>query len=499
MHRRGWADSLVEVELWEAADSPGPEAPDAPDAPDVTDDRDRRRARTLRWVGLAVAAGLVVTMVSMTAIDARRDAARAADLAELAWVLPPLEPPLTEVWRSPGGWTVAQTADVMVVGGHERGTRALDLTSGEVLWTYGGTGSEVDCAALLDYREVRIDESSDAEFVYCASIVGYEVGTPTPEVAVPVDFVEIATGAQSAPLVVDGFVVMTDVVDGDLLVTYVDASAALRVVRWDPRSGEVWSYRSAPGLAPDGAVVDFFALEAVEPGAGDPTRLSYGIAEGAVRLTDEIALDLTTGEQVPVPAVAAAPFGYVQPLADGGSVEVRYGMSSTREWSEAGRVLNSDGSLRFEIEGSPWFAWQTDGSDADVLTVFRPDGGIAGLDPGTGESRWTAAETAGMAPTFVLEGVQVLVGSRGVIALGVGDGVQRWHAEDPAVWNGMAATDGTVVLVQSDGGAGQELVALDLRTGVEAWRTALPGSYWQISHGGGNLLLVGDEEIVALR
>jgi hypothetical protein len=65
----------------------------------------------------------------------------------------------------------------------------------------------------------------------------------------------------------------------------------------------------------------------------------------------------------------------------------------------------------------------------------------------------------------------------------------------------MADTDGDVVLVQSLDKAAPELVALDLRSGAEAWRipiSGVTGSYWYVGHGGGNLLLIGDEEIVAL-
>ncbi|WP_250444171.1 PQQ-binding-like beta-propeller repeat protein [Actinotalea sp. C106] len=495
MRRRGPGDVVVQVELVEAdADLEVHGADDG-----GGDAREAGRARRLRWVGLAVI--LVGTIVTATVVDARQDAARRVELAELGWVLAPVEGPLEEVWRSAGGWTLAQTDELFVLAGAGGGVRALDPATGAEAWTHEGAGVDGTCSALLDYREARVEQLT-ADIVYCHPYTAYQESTPAAGVAVPINFIEVATGAEIATLVVDGSLVMSDVVDGDLLVTFVDSSAALGVLRWDPREGEVWRWRGAPGLVPNGVVVSSVEAGADEPDEGvpgSPVQLSYGVADGAVRLTDAIALDLATGEQVTVPPLeATSPNVNAWPLPDGGSVEVRYETSPDGEWSETGRVLNADGSLRFAIDGTPGFSWQTDGSDAGVLTVFRPDGRVAGIDPETGQTRWSAANVT---PALVLEDVMVLVGSAGVLAIDVHDGEERWHAEEIFVWNDTAATDGDVVLVQSLNGAVPELVALDLLNGAEAWRipiTGITGSYWRLDHGGGNLLLFGDEETLAL-
>ncbi|MBO1752517.1 PQQ-binding-like beta-propeller repeat protein [Actinotalea sp. BY-33] len=496
MRRRDPGGGVVQVELVEAdADHEVNGVGDGGGG----DTRETGRARRLRRVGLAVI--LVGTIVTAMVVDARQNAARRVELAELGWVLPPVEGPLEEVWRSAGGWTLAHTDELFVLAGSEGGVRALDPATGAEAWTHDGAGANSTCSALLDYREARVEQLT-ADIVYCYPIDVYQERTPAEGVAVPIDFIEVATGTEISNLVVDGSLVVSDMVDGDLLVTFVDSSAALGVRRWDPRAGEVWSYRSAPGFVPNGVVLSSVDAGADEPDEGipgSPVQLSYGVADGAVRLTDAIALDLATGEQVTVPPLeATSPNVNVWPLPDGGSVEVRLETSPDGGWSETGRVLDADGSLRFATDGIPRFSWQTDGSDAGVLTVFRPDGRVAGIDPETGQTRWSAANAT---PAFVLEDVMVLVGSAGVLAIDVHDGEERWHAEEIFVWNDTAATDGDVVLVQSLDGAVPELVALDLLTGAEAWRipiTGITGSYWRLDHRGGNLLLLGDEEILAL-
>lgn len=476
MRRRGPGDGVVQVELVEADADLDVGGTDGGGG----DAREAVRARRLRWVGLAVVAILVGAIVPARAIEARQDAARRVALAELGWVLPHIEGQLEEVWRS-SGWTVAQTDELIVVQGPtEAAVRALDVATGSVLWERDGACSPVDV-----YASAHQDRYLTVDTLVCLPHGAYFQGPRESEIAFKVVAVDVATGIDVGSLDIDGGLLMQDSVDGEVLLTFVDGEAAIGVIRWDPRFGEVWSYRSAPGVLPgDVPWADGWVYER---------------REGVLQLTDDLALDLATGEQVTVPPLqASSPNVDVRLLPDGGSVELRFETSSDGGWLETARVLDADGSLRFEIDGTPGSPWQTDGSDAEVLTVIRPDGRVAGIDPGTGQARWS---TASVAPAFVLEDVMVLVGSSGVLAIDVHDGEERWHAEEVPVWNGTAATDGDVVLVQSLDGAVPELVALDLRTGAEAWRipiSGVTGSYWHLDHGGGNLLLFGDEEVVAL-
>lgn len=57
------------------------------------------------------------------------------------------------------------------------------------------------------------------------------------------------------------------------------------------------------------------------------------------------------------------------------------------------------------------------------------------------------------------------------------------------------------MLVQVAEGPETVIVAVDLRTGIEAWRMpgAGSGTYWQLVPAGDGFLLLGDTEIIGMR
>lgn len=480
----------VQVELLEGDDALAP--PSDSDSDDDVVGPDSARARRLRWVGLAVVGALLGTILTATVVDARRTAARPAALAELGWVLPALDGPLEEVWRASGGWVIAQTDGVLVVQEvTSNAVRALDADSGAVLWERDG-GADWSCFPVFDYRSPDQGRYPASETLVCAPTGWWaDEALPEPGDTVSLVPVDVATGAELRPLVIDGGVLVQDAVDDDLLVTFLDTDAAIGVVRWDPREGEVWSYRSAPGLLPDGAP---WSLQ---------DGWAYQLGEDALRLTEDIALDLGTGREVP--AVATDPtdpqadfVGNVQELADGGRVEWRWDDEGS---SARGRVLNPDGSLRFEVAGEPWFLWSTDGSVTEPILTIGADGTAVALDPLTGDELWSVPGRRDNWPAYLLDGILVVVGPTTVAALDARDGTVLWQVDTQYAANTSAPTDGDVVLVQVSERPGSAIVAVDLRTGTEAWRMpgTASGSYWDLVHAGDMFLIVGEAEIIGYR
>jgi hypothetical protein len=109
------------------------------------------------------------------------------------------------------------------------------------------------------------------------------VGLPEAGLIAELVAVDVPTGAALRSLAIDGEVLMQDTVGEDLLVTFLDAEGAIGVIRWDPRAGEVWSYRSAPGVLPE--IGAFYTSEV----------WVQGLWDGVLRLTEELALDVGTG------------------------------------------------------------------------------------------------------------------------------------------------------------------------------------------------------------
>ena len=492
MRKRGPGDGVVQVELLEADAVLGLEPSPADDGDPV----EAARARRLRWVGLAVVAMLLGTIVAAMVVDGRRQAARQAALAELGWVLPPIRGPLEEVWRAPGAWVIATTAQVVVVQDPtEGGVRALDAATGALLWERPGADWSEYCYPVHDYRSIDQDPYQ-ADILVCGP-AGSSEGLPDAGVTVAIVAVDTATGVEQRSLVIDGKVLAPEVADEDLVVTFVDAQAAIGVIRWDPHAGEVWSYRSAPGVLPEGTLW-----------ASPADGWVYGLEGDVLRLTTDLALDVNTGHEVQGATTNAGPniLGNVQRLPDGGWVEWLWDDSGQR-WATRGRVLNPDGSLRFEVDGEPWSGGLlTDGSVPDAILTIGPTGEGAALEPSSGSELWSVPEMFGTRPAFLLEGTMVVVGSSTVTALDARDGTAKWQVGTGWATNATAPTDGDVALVQvRERPAGEDpgtfIVAVDLRTGTEAWRMPAVGSggYWDLVHVGDRFLLLSDAEIIGLR
>jgi len=488
---------MVEVDDLTGVDVAGPALVPEVDAQDS--DRHARRARVLRWVGGGVLAALATGVVVVNVQAAREAAARQAALAGLPWVLPHLDGPLEEVWRAPGGWVVAETTEVLVTAPNtgEGGLRAVDARTGETLWERLGSQEDTNCYGVIDYSGWDGDPvgfvAPESDLLMCQPMDAYgQDALPTPDFAVEIVFLDVATGVQVSSVTLDGAVLFSESVDGDVVLSFVRSDAGMTVLRLDPHTGEVlWTYRSDPGLLTQ----DVFG------------SWSYGTVDGVLRIGTgelDLAISLDDGTEVASsPSDTADPAGTVARLADGGTVEWAYQPTGP---DGTVRVLEPDGAVRFEVSGSPWWFGRADGSAADVVLV-QQQGSVAAdaqgsqvvaLDAATGETLWSVPDLNGM-PIALIDGVALTSGATAG-AIDIRSGRQLWELPvDQSVFVG-ALTDGELVLVPMREKGALQLVALTVRTGTEAWRMPLPVGTSEVSSTLGGLVLVTTgTEIIAYR
>lgn len=431
---------------------------------------------SLTWVGVGVLFALIVAVAVVNLTEARRETERLSALGGTAGVLRTLDHPLQEVWRADGGQVFAASGEVVVlldITGQES-LSAIDAVTGELLWSrtltrgeacvpVGSDGSDgagptpalVACVRLADPDEVAAGVATGA-----ARLVA----------------LDIVTGAELRSLSLETEPMTLDAVDDDLVVSRVGDRATVQVVRWDPGADRVvWAYRSDPGRA-----------DVIQAGGWWISRQEGGLLWFGQ--TVFLAVAAASGQEVPVdgPSVLVAG-ARAMALPDGGTVEWSYRPDG---YPDRTRVLQADGSVRFEFEGEPWVAPVTDGSFPDVLAMRKAvTQDVVGLDVRTGELRWSARTMQGMYPYVHIDGVVIAVGTLRAVAVDVRDGTRLW--EEPIARPRTAPlTDGRVVLIltREDGKIG--IAAHQLRTGNVAWRVPVPDDAFYLEQAGQDLVLV---------
>src|SRR5665647_644112 len=503
MRRRGASDDAVEVEMVEVDDLTGVDGagpPLVPDADAQDSDRHARRARVLRWVGLGVIAALATGVVVVNVQVAREAAARQAALADLPWVLPHMDGPLEEVWRAPGGWVVAETSEVLVTSPNtgEGGLYGVDVRTGEVVWERPGSELDASCYGVVDYSGRQDDPVGfvppEPDLLMCVPGDAYgQDARPTPdvvvEIAVEIVFLDVATGVQVSSVTLDGAVLLFESVDGDMVLSFVRSDAGMTVLRLDPHTGDVlWTYRSDPGVLPQGI----------------SGLRSYGTVDGVLRMDGEFDLSIALDDGTVVassPSDTADPTVPVARLADGGTVEWAHEPTGS-DWTV--RVLEPDGTVRFEVRGTPWWFGRADGSAADLVLVQQQGSvgadaqgsQVVALDAATGETLWSLPDLGDM-PIALIDGVALTSGATAG-AIDIRSGRRLWELPvDQSVYVG-ALTDGELVLVTVREAGTLQLVALSVRTGSEAWRMRLPVGTSEVSSKlGGLVLAMAGNEIIA--
>ena len=500
MRRRGASDDAVEVEIVEVDDLTGVDGAGparVPDADAQDSDRHARRRRVLRWVGAGVLAALATGAVVVNIQAAREAAARQAALADLPWVLPHMDGPLEEAWRTPGGWVVAETSEVLVTSPNtgEGSLYGVDVRTGEVVWERPGSQQNTNCFGVVDYSGWQDDPvgfvPAEPDLLMCSPMDAYgQDPLPTPDFAVEIVFLDVATGVQLSSVTLDGAVLLSESLDGDMVLSFVRSDAGMTVLRLDPHTGEVlWTYRSDPGVLPQGVFGSW----------------SYGMVDGVLRIDGELDLSIALDDGTVVatsPGDTADSTVPVAGLADGGTVEWAHEPTGS---DGTVRVLEPDGTVRFEVSGSPWWFERADGSAADLILVQQGSVGadaqgsqVVALDAATGDTLWSVPDLE-VTPMALIDGL-VLTSRPTAGAIDIRSGRQLWELPvDQSVFVG-ALTDGELVLVPMREKGALQLVALTVRTGTEAWRMPLPVGTSEVSSTLGGLVLVTTgTEIIAYR
>jgi len=402
------------------------------------------------------------------------------------------------VWRTPGGWVVAETSEVLVTSPNtgEGSLYGVDVRTGEVVWERPGSEQDTNCSGVVDYSGWEDDPVGfvppEPDLLMCVPWDAYgQDPLPTPDFAVEIVFLDVATGVPVSSVTLDGAVLLSESLDGDMVLSFVRSDAGMTVLRLDPHTGEVlWTYRSDPGVLPQGVFGSW----------------SYGTVDGVLRINGEFDLSIALDDGTVVassPSDTADPTVPVARLADGGTVEWAYEPTGS---DGTVRVLEPDGTVRFEVSGTPWWFGRADGSAADVVLVQQQGSAgadaqgsqVVALDAATGDTLWSLPDLGGM-PIALIDGVALTSGATAG-AIDIRSGRRLWELPvDQIVYVG-ALTDGELVLVPVREARTLQLAAVSVRTGTEAWRMPLPDGTTQVSSTLGGLVLVTTgTEIIAYR
>lgn len=432
--------------------------------------------RLLRgWRGAVVAGSVVLVLAAVGGVlvlgDAREseDRREAIERAGLPFV--DLAAPLTEAWRLEDSWLAATTAEVLVVGsGSPSATvwRGVDPVTGRIRWEV--PGADGWCRAW-DPGDPGAGPSAASSGPTLLAVVDarFDGALPTGAAGTDVRVLDLATGQERAVLLFPGDVVSIEPVGESVVAVAVGMDGAFAVTRTDLAGRSAWTARTPFSTVGQAAV----------------PALDVAVVEGVVSLltfdgVPVAAFDLETGAALePDVTGLSAPAGRLL-LADGGRAET---LVSAQRLSDARYYLgepavvvrDADGSVRFRADGRLLVPAFADDVAPDRLLVSRTgDAGseLVALDAGTGDVLWSAPEPA-LGLRLQVAGV-VVHESDGVVALDATSGDRLWQHEALVGLPGRPVTDGTRILVATDGDGGRELVALDLRTGTEAWSVPAP-------------------------
>ena len=517
-------DDLVDVELvehddvdhgpveerWDRA-TPGDAAPEAGAAAasetgSAAASGPRRTASTGRGGRRAAAvlavAGLVTFAVGANVLEARREAAREAALADVPGMLRPLDGPAEVLWEVDGMYR-GDLGELLLVAG-PRGLEGIDAVTGEVRWTRSegiGGGAEEYCMPIgraaaemysaFGWRGPVPDPEALADQPLLLACMTYSMAYAEDGAGVfgpvTISVIDGLSGADVNLYVGSGSLLNVEEMGADLVVTVALPDGHLRVTRWDPVSGEQrWERTSQAPI--------------FTPGSANASNWSRDDDVMTVTGVGSVGIDLETGEEVPAEATPSdAAWTDELPLPDGRTATWTYSATSI---SGSGAVLDEDGSVLYELPGPPWRAHPHDGSVPEVLVVHdEASASLIGLDARTGEELWRGLLGSGQALVQV-DGVGVVLQSPGVQAFDVRDGSLLWSAEaDTSVFiSGL--TDGDVVLaLRRDPGMGgrHDLVALALEDGSLRWSTPMPAGLSTVyTTPAGRLVAVSENTVAAL-
>lgn len=463
--------------------TPGSSPADAPDASPPSH-RGRRRALTA-GVALLVVLGTVATVGQVR--EAARERDRLAAVATMPDGLAPLDGTLDVLWRADDLallWATARTPDGLLVStdNAEDGAstaRAFDPGTGDVVWErelFAGSRSDPVpdggirggyCVAHGTDGDLLACLASDARYV----LEGDRVHHTAPAVTrlllldprdgvVAADLSDAVAGTGAAP----SFVVL-----GDLVVVG-------SVVGEGDEGGQVVA------VAPDGEVA--WRTTFPVPTAAGPSPLDRGRYADVIGLGEHV-LVATAGELRLLDAGGATVRSHrlgrdevlTGVMGSTALTQIGPGRTSQRRTAD-GELFGASGGTGIvradhvaDVTGA-WVRIGIDDGSADGLVLTRDADGLHGWDA-DGTRRWTVDVRSTFGWGHVLAGrVHLPVGDE-LVALDARTGAELWRRGDVVV-DDEPLTDGRHLLVRTDHDPGADLLALDTTDGTVAWRTRFP-------------------------
>ncbi|MGV8977919.1 MAG: PQQ-binding-like beta-propeller repeat protein [Cellulomonas sp.] len=484
-------EDMQPVELAEEwTDATGSEAPTDPAVdPGHRWTRGRRRAA-------AVAALVVVGLVTAQVVIDAREHAHLAHLAEVPGVLRPLDPSVRALWTTDDDVTLgdlfgAAPVGDLSVGGHidrvgERTVRAVRALTGEIVWSTvvavadpaaqaRGTGVGPSCSANDPADSPRLVVCLVTDAAYVASTDGPQ--TPVPATFARLVVIDPSTGEQRAqrdvPTTSAGQV---GLVDGVVVLAWRSESGHLVASGTEPLTGDArWQLESPEALAP-------------APDARLDWRDASGIYLGVV--ADRVMITATGGELWLLSG--AGTVIHQSPAGSSSQIQVpRPGVLTIADvdtstgTARSQQVLHRDGTTTDLGTDLPMSFTADDGSAPNLL--FTADGHLHAWDMTTGKLVWTSEPQVGSNAVLLDSRLYVRSASGHLLALDAATGSTLWDRPISDVNDdGTLLTDGHWMLAAQAGTtSGLTLVAYDLIDGHRTWDGPLPDSIaflWVINH-----------------
>lgn len=471
---------MVDVELVED----GLPAQAVPDADQHLVDRPRF-SRRLGLVASATALAVTFAVVTQEA-DPRGG-------SPLVGAAPSLISPLAEIWRieTPSGWSVA--GDLLLTIDHGRQgplVRAHDLADGEPRWALdlAPDVSGVACPIGVD--------GPDGPWVVC-QVVGHVAQTHHLPDGARGDtgrllLVSAADGSVQAELPLDDGHVGMGALEGDLVLA--DLTLA------DPQDGgpgaDMTLHLERRDLATGGSVwVGDLPIAGYTPPAAVQVAVDHGMVLVTGRTT--ALLDGTDGRPVrtwlagdehehPRGHVAVSPLGF----------GVRAALAS---WTSPTSWFAPDGALVGSFVGDLAEPEVTDGSEPEITLVATPGhSSLRGVDVAAGRGRWSV-DLEGGQPVVRVGGAVVVSGSSTLRSIDLRSGVELWRSSADGLDNAQAVSDGSFVLATGRApGVGRSIAAVSLDDGSLLWRAGLPGGARVLKVIDGRVVAVGPGVVIGL-
>lgn len=425
-------------------------------------------------------------------LQARHQADVAAALARNPALVRPLHAPPVERWSVPDAWVSGVGETGVLVTSPDGRLRAIDPATGSVRWGSAGSGDGSGWCGVLhptpDGAGLTRTPTGAARATLAVCERGrWQLDGDGGRVRLTrATALDATTGAVLGERLLEGGLLLSDVVDGDLLHAWADAEGRVGVVRWDPRTGAArWEHRGD---------------RRVTERRGNGARVLRGPGTVSFVGAGMLTVDLTTGRERAAPAQEGARDDVVGRAGDA-TVVVRV---DPADGGARTQVVGPDGAVRLEVRGAALLPSVRVDAGAGVLLLPTADGDVVGVDATTGSPLWDGRPAwsgpAGEVTVLAeLDGLAVLTDGAEATAVRLADGRERWRLPLAEVARLHAVTDGSVLaLPLRDGTATGALVAVDVRTGTELWRTALPAGTKGVRPAHGLVLVETVEGVTAL-